>query len=162
MNSKIFRFSAVLIIALFFVGALSSCSSYKNVTAPTVDGISNFKVGKLNGGELPFSFTTRLKNPDKLKFKVKRVDLDLMLAGTRIAQIKSGRTMKIRRQLQPEMDWNVTAELAPMLKKPGALLGTLFTGRVNFEVSGSMTIRKWFWTRTIPVTLKLPVEIPFR
>ena len=70
--------------------------------------------------------------------------------------------MKIRRQLQPEMDWNVTAELAPMLKKPGALLGTLFTGRVNFEVSGSMTIRKWFWTRTIPVTLKLPVEIPFR
>ena len=81
---------------------------------------------------MPFNFTTRLKNPDKLKFKVKRVDLDLMLAGTRIAQIKSGRTMKIRRQLQPEMDWNVTAELAPMLKKPGALLVTLFTGRVNF------------------------------
>lgn len=162
MNSWIFKVATFLIVGFFGVGVLSSCSSYKNVTAPTVDGISNFKVGKLNGGELPFSFTTRLKNPDKLKFKVKRVDLDLMLAGTRIAQIKSGRTMKIKRQLQPEMDWNVTAELAPMLKRPGALLGTLFTGKVNFEVSGSMTIRKWFWTRTIPVTLKLPVEIPFR
>lgn len=139
----------------------SACGSYKNVTAPTVDGISHFKVGKFQDGKLPFTFTTRLKNPDKLKFKVKRVDLDLMFAGTRIAQIKSGRTMKIRRQLQPELDWEVTAELAPMLKKPGALLGTLFRGKINFEVSGTMTVRKLFWTRTIPVTLQLPVKIPY-
>lgn len=155
-----FRKPFLLLMLVVSSISFSSCGSYRNVTAPTVDKISAFKLGKLENGKLPFSFTTRLKNPDKLSFKVKRVDLDLLFAGTRVAQIKSSRTMKIKGSLEPEMEWEVTAELAPMLKKPGALLGTLFTGKVSFEVSGTMTVRKWFWTKTIPVKLKLPVEIP--
>lgn len=148
------------IYILVIVISVSSCGSYRNVTAPTVDGISNFKVGKLHEGQLPFTFTTRLKNPDKLGFKVKRVDLELLFAGTRIAEIKSDKKMKIKRQLEPELVWEVSAELAPMLKKPGALLGTLLRGKINFEVSGTITVKKFLWTKTIPVKLKLPVEIP--
>ncbi len=149
---------STLIIASIIL--LTSCGSYRNVTAPTVEGISNFKVRKIHDGQLPFTFTTRLKNPDKLAFKVKRVDLELLFAGTRIAEIKSDKKMKIRRQLEPELEWEVSAELAPMLKKPSALLGTLLRGKINFEVSGSITVKKFLWTKTIPVKLKLPVEIP--
>jgi LEA14-like dessication related protein len=145
---------------LLFVISFSACSSYEHATAPTVNGVSNFKIGKLQEGKLPVSFTTTLKNPDKLKFHVKRVDLEIIFAGVRVAEIKSDKKMKIRRTLEPELDWNITAELAPLLKKPGALLGTLFRGKINFEISGTMTVGKLFWSRTVPVKLKLPVEIP--
>jgi LEA14-like dessication related protein len=143
-----------------FIFLFSACGSYRNVTAPTVEGISAFKVGKVHDGQLPFTFTTRLKNPDKLGFKVKRVDLELMFAGTRIAEIKSNHTMRIKRQLEPELNWEVSAELAPLLKKPGALIGTLLRGKINFEVSGTITVKKFLWSKTIPVKLRLPVEIP--
>lgn len=123
-------------------------------------GISAFKAGKLKEGKLPISFTTKLKNPDKLAFVIKHVDLELMVAGTRIAEINSSRRLKIKRKLEHEMNWEVTAELAPMLKEPGKLLKSIFSGRPNLEVVGTMTIRKCFWTRTIPVKLKLPVELP--
>ena len=147
-----------LVVGVFLM--LSSCGNYKNVTAPTVNGISDFKIGNLNDGKLPFSFTTRLKNPDKLKFQVKRVELELLIAGVRVAEINSDKKMKIQRQLEPELHWEVTAEMAPLLKNPGVLLGSLMRGKINLEVSGTMTVGKLFWTRTIPVKLKLPVEIP--
>jgi LEA14-like dessication related protein len=147
-----------LVVGVFLM--LSSCGNYKNVTAPTVNGISDFKIGNLNDGKLPFSFTTRLKNPDKLKFHVKRVELELLIAGVRVAEINSDKKMKIQRQLEPELHWEVTAEMAPLLKNPGVLLGSLMRGKINLEVSGTMTVGKLFWTRTIPVKLKLPVEIP--
>jgi LEA14-like dessication related protein len=147
-----------LVVGVFLM--LSSCGNYKNVTAPTVNGISDFKIGNLHDGKLPFSFTTRLKNPDKLKFHVKRVELELLIAGVRVAEINSDKKMKIHRQLEPELHWEVTAEMAPLLKNPGVLLGSLMRGKINLEVSGTMTVGKLFWTRTIPVKLKLPVEIP--
>ena len=154
------KISRVLPLVVGVCLMLSSCGNYKNVTAPTVNGISDFKIGNLNDGKLPFSFTTRLKNPDKLKFHLKRVELELLLAGVRVAEINSDKKMKIQRQLEPELHWEVTAEMAPLLKNPGVLLGSLMRGKINLEVSGTMTVGKLFWTRTIPVKLKLPVEIP--
>ena len=154
------KISRVLPLVVGVCLMLSSCGNYKNVTAPTVNGISDFKIGNLNDGKLPFSFTTRLKNPDKLKFHVKRVELELLIAGVRVAEINSDKKMKIQRQLEPELHWEVTAEMAPLLKNPGVLLGSLMRGKINLEVSGTMTVGKLFWTRTIPVKLKLPVEIP--
>jgi LEA14-like dessication related protein len=147
-------------IILMIVFTMGSCASYRNVEAPKVSGISAFKAGKLQEGKLPLSFKTTLKNPDKLSFKIKRVDLELLVAGTRIAEIKSNRNVRVRRKIEHEMQWEVTAELAPMLKQPGKLLKSLFTGRPQLELSGTMTVRKLFWTRTIPVKLKLPVELP--
>jgi hypothetical protein len=150
----------VKLFALSCVFLICSCSSYDHVIAPTVNGISGFKIGKLAEGKLPLSFNTTLKNPDKLKFHVKRVNLELIFAGVRVAELRSERKMKIRRQIESEIHWEVVAELAPLLKKPGALLGTLFRGKIDFEVSGTMTIGKFLWSKTVPVKLKLPVEIP--
>jgi LEA14-like dessication related protein len=148
------------LLAGILLVVLCSCSTYRNVEAPTVSGISAFKAGKLQEGRLPLSFNTTIKNPDRLSFKIKRVDLELLVAGTRIAEIKSNRKVRIRRQLEHEMHWEVTAELAPMLKQPGKLLKSIFTGRPQLEISGTMTVRKLFWTRTVPVKLRIPVELP--
>ena len=103
---------------------------------------------------------TFFRSFSKLKFQVKRVELELLIAGVRVAEINSDKKMKIHRQLEPELHWEVTAEMAPLLKNPGVLLGSLMRGKINLEVSGTMTVGKLFWTRTIPVKLKLPVEIP--
>lgn len=157
MKSLLFRPALFLGVMLIL---LNSCASYRNAEAPTVSGISAFKAGKIQEGRLPLSFNTTIKNPDRLSFKIKRVDLELIVAGTRIAEIKSNRNVRVRRKLEHEMQWEVTAELAPMLKQPGKLLKSIFTGRPQLEVSGTMTVRKLFWTRTVPIKLKIPVELP--
>ena len=156
---KTFRCFALVISALLL---LNSCNGIKNIQAPTVDGIKDFKMGSPSNGKLPFSFTTPLKNPDRLKFHIKSADLEFVVAGVRIAEIKTTKKMKIRRELTPELKWEATAELALLLKNPAALLGSFIKQKPMLDVSGTITVGKLFWKKTLPIKMKLPVEIPFK
>ena len=155
-----FTLNFLFILSTLFL--LNSCVGIKNIQAPTVDGIKDFKMGAPKDGKLPFSFTTPLKNPDRLKFHIKRADLEFVVAGVRIAEIKTTKKMKIRRQLEPELKWEATAELALLLKNPTALLGSIIKQKPVLDVSGTITVGKLFWKKTLPIQMKLPVEIPFK
>ncbi len=152
------RVFQIAFFALLF--AFSSCKSFENVAIPSVEKISNFKPGQLKDGKLNFSFTTQINNPDKLKFKIRRVDLDILMNGNKIGEIHTNRVIRIRRLLKPEVNWELTGDLKSLIK-PDMILSVLTGGRPEFAVKGSIQVSRLFFRKTIPVDLKTPVKLPF-
>ena len=138
----------------------TSCKSFENVAIPSVEKISNFKPGQLKDGKLNFSFTTQINNPDKLKFKIRRVDLDILMNGNKIGEIHTNRVIKIRRLLKPEVNWELTGDLKSLIK-PDMILSVLTGGKPEFAVKGSIQVSRLFFRKSIPVDLKTPVKLPF-
>jgi LEA14-like dessication related protein len=149
-----------LVVSILIAICFSCCKNYDNVKAPTVEKITGFTPGAIKDGNLSFSFTTIINNPDLLKFKIKHVDLELLFNGTRIAEVKSKRTIRVKGEIKPEIKWDVVGNIKPMLSKPGALFSSLLTGKVNFQTKGTITISKCLFSKTIPVDLKIPIQIP--
>lgn len=145
---------------LFFLIGLTSCKSFENVSIPTVEKISKFRPGEWKDGKLTFSFTTQINNPDKLKFKIRKVDLDVLLNGNKIAEIHTDRVIRIRKLLKPEVDWELTGDLKALIK-PGMILSLLSGGKPEFSVKGTMQVSKFLVRKTIPVDLKTLVKLPF-
>ena len=148
------------IFFLFFLLGLTSCKSFENVSIPSVEKISNFKPGEWKDGKLSFSFTTQINNPDKLKFKIRKVDLDVLLNGNKIAEIHTDRVIRIRKLLKPEVDWELTGDLKALIK-PGMILSVLTGGKPEFSVKGTMQVSKFLMRKTIPVDLKALIKLPF-
>ena len=148
---------SLFLIILF---GLSSCKSFENVSIPSVERISNFKPGELKDGKLSFSFTTEINNPDKLKFKIRKVDLEILLNGRKIAEIHTDRVIRIRRLLKPEVKWELTGDLKALIK-PGMILSVLTGGKPDFSVKGTMQVSKCFVRKTIPVDLNTLIKLPF-
>ena len=149
-----------LVVSFLIAICCSSCKNYENVRQPTIEKITGFTPGAIKDGNLSFSFTTIINNPDLLKFKIKHVDLELLFNGTRIAEVKSKRTIRVKGEIKPEIKWDVVGNIKPMLSKPGALFSSLLSGKVNFQTKGTITISKCLFSKTIPVDLKIPIQIP--
>lgn len=145
---------------LFFLIGLTSCKGFENVSIPTIEKISKFKPGEWKDGKLTFSFTTQINNPDKLKFKIRKVDLDILLNGNKIAEIHTDRVIRIRKLLKPEVDWELTGDLKALIK-PGMILSVLTGGKPEFSIHGTMQVSKCLVRKTIPVDLKTLVKLPF-
>jgi LEA14-like dessication related protein len=110
---RLFLFCAIL--------GFSSCAGFQNVAIPNIERISKFEAGKLKDGKLDFSFTTEINNPDRLKFKIRRVNLDVMVNDIKVGEIRTQRTIRIMRLQHPEVKWDLTGDLKSLLK-PGGLL----------------------------------------
>ena len=151
----ILKFS-LLIHCLILVG----CKQYKDIQPPTVERITNFTPGALKDGQLTFSFATQLHNPGLLKFKIKSARLDILFNGIKIGELKSFRSIRVKKEIRPEVTWQVTANLEDLIKNPKSILGALFKGKINFETTGTITISKCFYRKTLPVSLKTPIQIP--
>jgi len=152
-----FFISISLMIASFPFGG---CRQYKNIQAPTVERITHFTPGALENGSFTFSFATQLHNPGLLKFRIKSVRLDVLFNGIKIGELKSSRSIRVKNEIRPEVTWEITAKLGDFFKSPGSVLGALFKGKINFETSGTITISKCFYSKTLPVSLKTPIQIP--
>ena len=144
---------------LIFLG-FSSCKNFENVSIPSVERISNFKPGEWRDGKLSFSFTTQINNPDKLKFKIRKVDLDIYLNNNKIAEIHTDRVIRIKRLLKPEVNWELTGDLKALIK-PGMILSVLTGGKPDFTVKGTMQVSKFLVRKTIPVNLSTLIKLPF-
>ena len=148
---RFFLFSAIL--------GFSSCAGFQNVAMPSIERISNFEAGKLKDGKLDFSFTTEINNPDRLKFKIRKVNLDVLVNDIKVGEIRTQRTIRIMRLQHPEIKWDLTGDLKALLK-PGMLLGILSGKKPQLSVQGNVVVSKWFIRKSIPVNLKLPVQLP--
>lgn len=156
-EANIFLFAPLLLLLL-----AGSCTSLKRAQAPSVEKISSFEVEGLRDGALHLRFKTRLNNPDRLRFTIRRAELDLMFNGVRVAQISTRKQMRIRGVQHPEQEWKVAAGLKPLISNPLKLAGSLISGNVDFDLEGRITISKWGFRKTLPVKLQLPVTIPLR
>lgn len=96
------------IIALTLI--LFACGSYKDVK---LRGTENYKVGKLEGKKLSFSFDARLFNENGYTFKIKPCDLDVYIEGQHMGVIHLDEKVKIKRKSESLVNVPLTAELGP-------------------------------------------------
>jgi hypothetical protein len=59
----------------------------------------------------------------------------------------------------PEVKWDLTGDLKSLLK-PGMVLGILSGKKPQLSVQGNVVVSKWFIRKSIPVNLKLPIQLP--
>lgn len=138
---------------------MNSCASFRDVQMPQIEKISNVRTGELKEGKLAITFTTEIRNPDKLKFRIRRVDLDILLNGNKVGEIRSNRVIRIRSLLQPQVEWTLIADLKSFIK-PGTLLSLALSGRPQLGVQGSVRVSKFLLRKTIPVNLSTGLTLP--
>jgi len=148
------------LIAFLTAFCFTGCSTYKHGQLPTVAKITNFKPGAIKDGNFTFSFDTQIHNPGLLKFKIKRVEVNILFNGVKIGELKTSRNIRIKKEIRPEVTWQVTGNISNIVKNPGAVLAAIFKGKINFETQGTITISRCFFSKTLPVNLKTPVQIP--
>lgn len=96
------------IIALSFL--IGACASYKDVE---LRGTENFKVGKLEGKKLSFTFDARLFNENGYTFKIKPCDLDIYIEDQHMGIIHLDNKVKIKRKSESVVSVPLTVELGP-------------------------------------------------
>lgn len=136
------------------------CKMYKSPSRLSIGEIKGFSSEGIKDGKLNFSLKTHLNNPSKIAFKMKKAELDILLSGVRVAQIKTSRKIRIKRELNPEIQWNATAEFKPLLSRPGSLLGSVLTGNLTVEVDGRIVVSRFFIKKTIPI--RQSISLPLR
>jgi len=95
---------------LITVTLLSACSSYKDVQ---FKGTENFKIGKLEGKKLSFTFDAKLFNENGYTIKIKPCDLDLFINDQPMGIIHLDEKVKIKRKSETTVTVPITAELGP-------------------------------------------------
>jgi LEA14-like dessication related protein len=152
-------FLCVILFSIVF--SLSSCWIFRTPREPQIDKITNVKVGKMHEGSVDLTIFAKLYNPDKVKFKIKKVDLDVTINGHVVARITSPKTIRIPKETDPEIQWTVNANLLKLIK-PGMLLSVFTQQKMKLGVSGNIRVKKSFYSKTIPVKLDRPFEIPYK
>lgn len=89
---------------------LTACASYKDVE---FRGTENFKVGKLEGKKLSFTFDAKLFNDNGFTIKIKPCDLDLYIEGQHMGIIQLDEKVKIKRKRESLVNVPISVELGP-------------------------------------------------
>ena len=152
------RFFSLIVFTV--VLGFTSCAGFENVAMPSIERISKFEPGNFKDGKLDFSFTTEINNPDRLKFKIRSVSLDVLVNDIKVGEINSKRAIRILRLQHPEVKWDLTGDLKSLVK-PNMILSVLSGKKPDLKVKGSVVVSKWFFRKSIPVNLSLPVQLPF-
>jgi LEA14-like dessication related protein len=160
LNTLVSRFFIVLaFIALAF--SFTSCGILRQPREPQIEKITNVKVGKIHDGKLDLKVTTRLYNPDRIKFRIRKVDLDILINGYPVGKITNPSVIRIPKETNPDIEWDIEANLMKLIK-PGMLLSVITQQKMKLELSGYIRVKKSLFAKNIPVRVDSPFEIPYK
>ena len=103
---------------IILIGMLSSCFTYKDVD---FNGVENFKLGKIEEGNISFGFDVKLANTNKYNIKIKPTDLQVFLGDKELGKARLDKKLVIKKNSTASYPVVIQAKL---LKAAGAGLGT--------------------------------------
>lgn len=128
----------ITLVALFVV----SCASYKDVE---FRGTENFKVGKLEGKKMSFTFDARLFNDNGYALKIKPCDLDVFIEGQHMGVVHLDHKVKIKRKRESLVHVPLTVELGPGALVKLALMK--LKKKVNVRLVGTVKGGVWIFSK---------------
>lgn len=152
---------ALFLVSIGLILSSSSCGIFRHPREPQIEKITNVKVGKINDGKLDLKVSTRLYNPDRIKFRIRKVDLDILINGYPVGKITNPSVIRIPKETNADIDWDIEANLMKLLK-PGMLLSVITQQKMKLELSGHIRVKKSLFAKNIPVRVDSPFEIPYR
>jgi LEA14-like dessication related protein len=91
---------------------LTSCFSYKDVN---YQGVENFKMGKIQDGQLTVNFDLKLDNPNKYKIKIKPTELLIFLGDKEFATASLDKKLVIQKRSSLSYPIQIKAKLKNVL-----------------------------------------------
>ncbi|MFN4122293.1 MAG: LEA type 2 family protein [Flavobacteriales bacterium] len=151
----------IFLFSIVFIVSTTSCGIFSQPREPQIEKITNVKVGKINDGKLDLKVSTKLYNPDRIKFRIRKVDLDILINGYPVGKITNPSVIRIPKETNADIDWDIEANLMKLLK-PGMLLSVITQQKMKLELSGYIRVKKSLFAKNIPVRVDSPFEIPYR
>lgn len=135
--------------------SLSACSAYEDVE---FKGVTDFKLGKIQGRTIPFTFNALLYNPNGYALKVKPSDLDVFVEEEHYGVIHLDDKIKFKRKTETLVEVPMTAELTP-----GAVLKLMkIAGKetVSVRLKGRVKGSVWCFSKAqdIDETREIPTK----
>lgn len=97
-----------LFILLLTAPLFVSCFSYKDVS---FKGVDNYKIGKIQDGELSFGFDVKLENPNKYNIKIKPTDLQVFIGDRELGIARLDKKLKIKKNSSASYPVMINARL---------------------------------------------------
>ncbi len=147
------RYISVIVFGLLLV----SCSDFEE---PEFKEIHALKVLEFKGEFVVLEGMARFINPNKLSFKVKRIDVDVHRKGKKIGKVTHTEITKVK----PERQFDIPFVLKiPKEELSNGLLNDLigmFSGqkvKLNFE--GTLKVSKMGIGKTIPIKYEYEIKM---
>jgi len=139
----------ILFGVTFFILMQSSCI----VLQPRVEGIKDVKIEEFKKDGIIVSIMIKVKNPNNLNFKVKTVDINLLVNNVDMGNLYLNKSIKIKKHSEDIYKFTLETKYKGLI---GSLLTSVFsgviTGGISFKLKGNMVINKtFFYNYVIPI-----------
>ncbi|UPT68951.1 MAG: LEA type 2 family protein [Sphingobacteriales bacterium JAD_PAG50586_3] len=137
------RKAHLFILTLVIATLLTSCSMGR---MPMVKGIDDVKVSKIAADSVHMDVVLKINNPGTWGFRVKRIDMNVMLNDKAVGVVKGKMPFKLISQGERPYNVTVSASNAAVIGALPDLLGTFLGGgnkQTNLRLVGTIKTR-WF------------------
>jgi len=118
---------------------------------PVFKEIKNLKVSKLSNGQLGLTADAHYFNPNKMKGKLAKIDLDLEIEGQKVGTVNQAELVEVpaNAEFVIPLEANVSSKFLSD-NWLGGIVSILQSGKVPVRIYGSATIK----------ILEIPVKVP--
>lgn len=132
-----------LAFAILFI--FTSC--LRNLTAPTVSKVDNFKMNKMSADGIDAEIKITIKNPNSIGFTVYKSFCDVTYAGKKLGVAKFAKKVRIPANSEREHTFILIGDFKGMNLSDITMMvgkgGTL-------ELDGNIKVGKWFYKKSFP------------
>jgi len=141
-------FSALFFLALGL--AFASCS----IQPVTVTGVQDMKFNKLDATGVQFEAGLKVKNENRMGFRIVKSELDCKMNGVHMGTIKLDKKIKVRGTSEEVHPVKLSASLTDVIGSLPSLLQMVQKKSGNIELTGYVTAGVFIFRKKFPVNIK--------
>ena len=142
----------------FFLATLLLASSC-TILPPTYKKVENFKYESLGTAGFKFGTDVVFHNPNKLKFKITHLDMNVIVDGKKIAALNQNEMIAVNRKSDFNIPLKVTVKpemtLLEALQKAADLVGKR---KLDLMLGGTVEVKWFIFKKQIPLNMKETVK----
>lgn len=122
-------------------------------------GVSNFKIDKIDSEKVKLKFDARINNPNSYNITVRASNLGLGVNGKTLGTASTGKKVVIKKNTADTYPVEVTVKLKDLMKGIGSSMLNMFTGSsINLDISGKAKVSARGLSKKFPIDYQFPVN----
>lgn len=146
----------IISVSLFFLLFLGACSEFNEIT---IGSPSAIKVNGLNDNKLNIDLYLPIHNPNNLKFRITKIDMNIVLNDNYLGKITNADHVSIPASSDEKLRFNLDLEIKSVVKGLISIVNIVSQGRVEVKSDGYIRVRCGFVGKTIPVHNETSVNV---
>ncbi len=146
---------SLLLLFFIMIFGLSACK----IQAPIIGSPTDYKVEKFNLKEVKLKIWLPIENPNKLKFNISKVDLDIYINGSKLGKVTKLEKVQIPAKSKDIYAVKLHVEMKDLGVSAMSALAHLSSRRVLLKLDGSVTVSKFVIVKKIEVESEESIKI---